>query len=63
VYNPFDVLLFISNDQAYRNYWFATGTPSFLIKLLQNQEFYLPELENLRANEAWWTALTLNNPR
>jgi len=63
VYNPFDVLLFISNDQTYRNYWFATGTPGFLIKLLQNQEFYLPELENLRANEALVDSFDIENIR
>jgi len=39
VYNPFDVLLFISKGCVYRNYWFATGTPGFLIKLLQNKNF------------------------
>ena len=31
VYNPFDVLLFIKNNFTYKNYWFETGTPSFLI--------------------------------
>ncbi len=34
VYNPFDVLLFISKEYLYDSYWFSTGTPSFLVKLL-----------------------------
>ncbi len=51
VYNPFDVLLFISKGFLYRNYWFSTATPTFLVKLLSQQEFFAPELENLRANE------------
>lgn len=45
VYNPFDILLFINNDKIYKNYWFETGTPSFLIKLLQKNHYYFPNLE------------------
>ncbi len=51
VYNPFDVLLFISKGYRYDNYWFSTATPTFLIKLLSQQEFFAPELENLRAGK------------
>lgn len=51
VYNPFDILLFINNGKKYQNYWFGTGTPSFLIKLLQNREYYLPQIENLVVGE------------
>ena len=35
VYNPYDILLFISENHSYRNFWFETGNPSFLIKLFQ----------------------------
>jgi len=51
VYNPFDILLFISNDFAYKNYWFSTGTPTFLIKLLKEKNYFFPELENLVVGE------------
>ncbi len=47
VYNPFDILLFIRNDFQYDNYWFETGTPSFLINLLKEKNYYLPDLDNL----------------
>jgi hypothetical protein len=30
VYNPFDILQFLKNRE-YKNYWFESGTPSFLI--------------------------------
>ncbi|MEA3383141.1 MAG: AAA family ATPase, partial [Campylobacterota bacterium] len=36
MYNPFDILLFISNDHFYDNYWFETGTPTFLIELIKH---------------------------
>lgn len=47
VYNPFDILLFIQNRFEYSNYWFETGTPSFLIKLIKDKKYYLPDLENI----------------
>jgi PAS domain-containing protein len=46
VYNPFDILLYLAEGE-FRPYWFETGTPTFLIKLLFDDKFYLPELENL----------------
>jgi len=33
VYNPYDILLFISKGQRFRSYWFETGSPSFLLRL------------------------------
>jgi len=36
VYNPFSILNVFAN-KAFRNYWFSTGTPTFLVKLLQQQ--------------------------
>ncbi|MEA3545904.1 MAG: AAA family ATPase [Thermodesulfobacteriota bacterium] len=50
VYNPFDILLFLKNG-IFRNYWFETGTPSFLIKLLQQRHYLMPDLERLVVGE------------
>ena len=47
VYNPFDILLFISNDFMYRSYWFQTATPTFLLKLIEKNNYFLPNLENV----------------
>jgi len=51
VYNPFDILLFISNEFAYRNYWFSTATPTFLLKLIEKNNYFLPNLENVVKDE------------
>jgi len=51
VYNPFDILLFLSNDREFRPYWWSTGNPSFLIDLLREQRRYLPDLENSIADD------------
>lgn len=50
VYNPFDVLLYLKSGE-FRNYWFETGTPSFLIKLLKENQYYIPLLELFEAGE------------
>jgi hypothetical protein len=47
VYNPFDILLFIENQFAYRNYWFSTATPTFLLKLIEKNNYFLPNLEDI----------------
>ncbi|MBF0359372.1 MAG: AAA family ATPase [Oligoflexia bacterium] len=40
VYNPFSTLLLI-NESRFRNYWFESGTPNFLIKLIEEKKFDL----------------------
>ncbi len=52
VYNPFDILLFCANNCQYRNYWFETATPTFLIKLLKDRQYYFPALENLQVGDS-----------
>ena len=51
VYNPYDILLFIREGLEYGNYWFETGSPSFLLKLFQTKRYFLPNLEQLEVTE------------
>ena len=51
IYNPFDILLFIDADFLFDNYWFNSGTPSFLIKLFKSNEYNLAKFENLRVGK------------
>jgi Predicted AAA-ATPase/PD-(D/E)XK nuclease superfamily len=45
VYNPFSVLNFF-NSGEYRNFWFETGTPTFLTKILRKRfQYKLEEVE------------------
>jgi hypothetical protein len=39
VYNPFSILNFMA-DKAFRNFWFETGTPTFLIEQLKKKGAY-----------------------
>ncbi|WP_150469034.1 AAA family ATPase, partial [Cysteiniphilum sp. SYW-8] len=61
VYNPFDILLFLSNGQQYKNYWFETGTPSFLVKLIAARREIVPTLENYEANLDFINSIDVNN--
>ena len=45
VYNPFSLLNALSDRQV-DNYWFATGTPSYLAKLLKVQNYDLAKFNN-----------------
>ena len=50
VYNPFDILLYLAEGE-FRPYWFETGTPTFLIKLMDERRYYLPRLAKLKVGE------------
>ncbi len=50
VYNPFDVLLYLDKKEI-RSYWYETGTPNFLIKLIREKEYDITELEGIKADE------------
>nr|WP_038055397.1 AAA family ATPase [Thermodesulfobacterium hydrogeniphilum] len=56
VYNPFDILLFLA-EKDFRSFWFETGTPTFLIKLLYEKNFTFPVLKNLKQGKIWWLLL------
>jgi len=43
VYNPFDLLL-LFQKRDFRPYWYETGNPSFLLKVLSQRPTFLPEL-------------------
>jgi hypothetical protein len=61
VYNPYDVLLFFDKGKKYDSYWFNTGTPSFLIKLLMQKKFYIPDIENISADEFILSSFDIEN--
>lgn len=50
IYNPFS-LLWTLNEKRYGSYWFATGTPTYLIELIKKANFNIEELSNYIASE------------
>jgi hypothetical protein len=61
LYNPFDLLQFIDNSFKFSNYWFATGTPTFLIKLIEKNNYFLPKLSNLVVGENLLDSFDIEN--
>ncbi|OQY35960.1 MAG: hypothetical protein B6229_10980, partial [Spirochaetaceae bacterium 4572_7] len=51
IYNPYDVLKFIENDFKFKDYWWESGNPKYLIEVLKKSNFYLPNLDNLIVGE------------
>jgi hypothetical protein len=50
LYNPFDILLYLKNRE-FRSYWYKTGTPTFLIKLIKQQKYDVTKLDNIILRE------------
>ena len=61
VYNPYNILLFIQNNYQYKNYWFESGTPSFLIKLIKENNYFLPELSDITIGEEIINSFDVDN--
>jgi hypothetical protein len=58
LYNPYSVLNFL-DKRAFKNYWFLTGTPSFLINLIREQETFL--LNEIMASNTLIDSYELDN--
>jgi Predicted AAA-ATPase/PD-(D/E)XK nuclease superfamily len=58
VYNPYDILLFLFN-QDFQSFWFDTGTPTFLIEKMLQQNFY--EVEDIEVNLNFLNEYSLDN--
>ena len=61
MYNPFDILQFIAKGHKYKNYWFESGTPTFLMELIKNNNYFLPALANLRVDERLLGSFDIEN--
>lgn len=51
VYNPFDILLYL-DSKIYKNYWFETGSPSFLFEIMEKKKYPVPDLCNIYLEES-----------
>jgi hypothetical protein len=49
LYNPFSVMLYLKTGDL-QNFWFQSGTPTFLIKLMKQQNFPVQAIEKSQLN-------------
>jgi len=60
VYNPYSIIHALSQKRL-KNFWFETGTPSFLAYLIKEKNYSVPNLENLQVREATFSTYDLEN--
>ena len=48
VYNPYSLTNAFANKEL-ENYWFQSGTPTFLIKMIKERKIFIPDLEKFEA--------------
>lgn len=60
VYNPFSILNFFEDGQ-FNNYWFSTGTPTFLIERAKIDKINIEEIENRRVGIEIFESFDLEN--
>ena len=66
VYNPHDILHFIDRSQSFgkprfRSYWFETGTPAFLIDLIERDNLLPYQIEPVEASEELINSSPIDN--
>ena len=59
LYNPFSLLL-LFKQQSFDNFWFETGTPTFLVKALKKQRQF--EFDSIKATLTELGSFDLENP-
>ena len=61
VYNPVSIGSFFNNGSDFENYWFATGTPTFLMKLLRSNHIVLSDLPRRTLNGTSFNTFNLTD--
>ena len=60
VFNPFSALL-LFKKLDFSNYWFESGTPSFLIKLIKEKDFDIAGLDGVNINDTAFSSYEIEN--
>lgn len=63
IYNPFSILN-VLDMKIFGNYWFASGTPTFLVEMLEKTDFDLRHLDGIEVSAASLSddRANINNP-
>ena len=60
LYNPFSILKLFT-EYEFRNYWFSTGTPTFLIDLIKTQKQLPERFEHLKTTDLTGSSMQIQN--
>ena len=61
IYNPFSIVNVLT-CKRYENFWFSTGTPTFLLELMRKQNIEMIDLKNLSLPSTGFDVPTEFNP-
>ncbi|MBR1953075.1 MAG: AAA family ATPase, partial [Lentisphaeria bacterium] len=61
VYNPVSFAKFLESGGEFNNYWFSTGTPSFLLELTKQKDFNFQSAPNEPVPEVAFSAFEIDN--
>ena len=62
MYNPFSILRAL-HSREFRDYWFESATPTFLVNLLKQEQYALPALEGLEVSRNVFATFDLERLR
>jgi hypothetical protein len=62
VYNPFSILLLFDHND-FRNFWFETGTPSLLIKLIKEKDYDIKKIGEIDVTELVFSSYEIDKFR
>ena len=63
IYNPFGLLNHFKKDGEFDSYWYETGTPNFLIKLITEQNINILDLSNMQVGQDDFRKYDVENMR
>ena len=61
VYNPVSLAKFFISGGKFGNYWFSTGTPSFLLELTKSRDFHFEETLTAPVSEVSFSAFEVDS--
>jgi hypothetical protein len=59
VYNPFSVMNAFEKE-IFQNYWFETATPAFLVNLIKEKKYPIPDIETLQLQQMSFSTYDLD---
>jgi hypothetical protein len=60
VFNPISLMNCLQ-DKKFANYWFSTATPTFLVELIQENNYFIPDLEQVEIDAAMLETFDIEN--
>ncbi len=60
VYNPFSILIFF-DEGLFKNYWFSSGTPTFLIKKFKEINYNPEETNNFKVTDTFFDSFEIES--